>query len=42
LGPGRWIIELGDDEEQTHYALVVPEGTQGLFKAGVLTPMAVQ
>jgi outer membrane usher protein len=39
LAPGAWVIELGEDEEQTHYTFVVPEGTQGLFKAGVLAPV---
>lgn len=39
LAPGRWIIELGEEEDQTHYAFVVPDNTQGLFKAGVLTPV---
>lgn len=38
LAPGRWVIDLNDDDATARYAFVVPEKTQGLFKAGILTP----
>ncbi|WP_210269849.1 fimbria/pilus outer membrane usher protein [Hyphomicrobium methylovorum] len=38
LSPGRWIIDMGSDEDATHYSIDVPPGTIGLFKAGDLMP----
>lgn len=39
LSPGRWIIDLDDAEAAARYAFVVPDKTQGLFKAGTLVPV---
>jgi outer membrane usher protein len=38
LAPGRWIVEMATDGEPTRFVLDVPAGTDGLFKAGTLTP----
>ena len=38
LAPGRWIVEMATDEHPTTYAIEVPKGTDGLFKAGTLQP----
>jgi outer membrane usher protein len=38
LAPGRWIIEMATDASPTRFVLTVPEGTDGLFKAGTLQP----
>jgi outer membrane usher protein len=40
LAPGRWIIEMATEGAATRFVLEVPEGTTGLFKAGVLKPSA--
>jgi len=39
LAPGRWIIELADDNVPIRYAIDIPAGTTGLFKAGTLSPV---
>ncbi|MGE0055169.1 MAG: fimbria/pilus outer membrane usher protein [Hyphomicrobium sp.] len=38
IGPGRWIIEMMSDQGPLHYAIDVPEGSQGLVKVGSLHP----
>jgi outer membrane usher protein len=38
LAPGRWIIEMATDDKPTRYVIDVPDGTDGLFKAGTLHP----
>ena len=39
LSPGRWIIEMATDDTPTRFAIVIPEGATGLFKAGTLKPV---
>jgi len=38
LAPGKWIIEMATEGSPTRYEIEVPEGTDGLFKAGELKP----
>jgi outer membrane usher protein len=38
LAPGTWIIDVATDDGPVHYVVEVPQGTQGLFKAGMLFP----
>ena len=38
LAPGRWNIEMSTDDTPTFYAIEIPTGTEGLFKAGILKP----
>jgi outer membrane usher protein len=40
LAPGVCLIEMATDERPTTYKIEVPNGTQGLLQAGVLTPIA--
>lgn len=39
LSPGRWTIEMPSEGAPTRYALDIPQGVDGLFKAGTLTPL---
>lgn len=39
LAPGKWTIEMTTPENATFYAMDIPAGTEGLFKAGVLRPL---
>ena len=39
LAPGRWIVEMATDDHPTRFAIVVPAGTQGLYKTGELRPL---
>jgi outer membrane usher protein len=38
LAPGRWIIEMATDGSPLKFALDVPKGVDGLYKAGTLRP----
>ena len=38
LAPGRWLIEMASEPVPTRYVIDIPEGTEGLFRAGVLEP----
>lgn len=38
LAPGRWRIEMSGDERTYTYHLEVPQGTDGLVRAGTLRP----
>ncbi len=38
MAPGRWIIEMAADAGPVRYVIEVPKGTDGLFRAGTLTP----
>jgi outer membrane usher protein len=38
LAPGRWIAELAADTGTLHYVIDVPKGSNGLVKAGTLSP----
>lgn len=38
LAPGHWRIEMSGEEQTLAYALDVPEGTDGLVRAGTLRP----
>lgn len=38
LAPGRWIINMATDGAPTVFELTVPDGTDGLFRAGELRP----
>ena len=40
LAPGRWVIEMLSDGPPIRFALVIPKGSKGLFKAGTLKPVA--
>jgi outer membrane usher protein len=42
LAPGRWTIEMATDGEPSRFILEIPEGTDGLFKAGTLTPAVTE
>lgn len=42
LAPGRWTIEMATDGSPTIFNLIIPPGTDGLFKAGVLRPEAAR
>ncbi len=39
LAPGRWIIEMATEGTPLRYAVNIPKGTEGLFKAGTLKPI---
>ncbi len=39
LAPGRWIIEMATEGTSLRYAVTIPKGTEGLFKAGTLKPV---
>ncbi len=38
LAPGRWTITMATEDTPTVFELTVPEGTDGLFRAGELRP----
>ncbi|MEQ1577025.1 MAG: fimbria/pilus outer membrane usher protein, partial [Hyphomicrobium sp.] len=38
LAPGRWIADMATEGAPTHFIIDVPEGTNGLVKAGTLQP----
>ena len=38
LSPGRWIIEMATEGAPTRFVLEIPDGTDGLYKAGTLQP----
>jgi outer membrane usher protein len=42
LSPGKWVIEMATDGGPTKYEMEVPEGTDGLFQAGMLRPMGTE
>lgn len=42
LAPGRWVIEIANEGESLRFALEVPAGETGLFKAGTLKPMGAE
>ncbi len=42
LSPGKWVIEMATDGEPTRYEIEVPQGTDGLFVAGVLRPLGTE
>ena len=37
LAPGRWVIEMAGREGPARFAIDIPAGTNGLFRAGTLT-----
>ncbi len=39
LSPGKWVIEMATDGGPTRYEIEVPQGTNGLFRAGILGPV---
>lgn len=39
LAPGKWTIEIATPDTPTLYAIDIPAGTDGLFKAGTLRPL---
>ena len=39
LAPGKWVIEMATEGSPTRYEIVVPSGTEGLFRAGELKPV---
>ena len=39
LAPGRWIIDMATADAPTRYAVEVPAGADGLFRAGTLKPI---
>jgi outer membrane usher protein len=39
LAPGKWVIEMATEGEPTRYEIEVPQGTDGLFHAGILRPV---
>ena len=41
LAPGQWVIEMSDETRTLTYTLTVPEGTDGLLRAGTLHPDGV-
>ena len=38
LAPGKWVIEMATEGAPTLFAIEIPGGTDGLFKAGELRP----
>ncbi len=40
LSPGRWLIEVEGDQGPARYAIEVPDGADGLVRAGELRPLA--
>jgi outer membrane usher protein len=38
LAPGRWTVVMATEDAPTRFVLDIPDGTDGLFKAGTLTP----
>jgi outer membrane usher protein len=42
LSPGKWVIEMATDGGPTKYEMEVPEGTDGLFQAGMLRPVGTE
>jgi outer membrane usher protein len=42
LAPGTWLIEMAAEGGSITYRIEVPNGAQGLLKAGVLTPTATE
>jgi outer membrane usher protein len=42
LAPGKWIIEMATDGGPTRYEIEVPQGTDGLFQAGLLMPAGAE
>jgi outer membrane usher protein len=41
VAPGRWIIEMAAEPGSVRYVIEVPKGTDGLFRAGTLSPVRV-
>jgi outer membrane usher protein len=39
IASGRWVIEMPTDAGSLRYVIDVPEGTKGLYQAGVLHPL---
>jgi len=39
LAPGHWTIEMATDGGPLHFAIDIPAGSNGLFKAGTLRPV---
>ena len=39
LAPGKWVIEMATEGAPTRYEIEVPNGADGLFKAGELKPV---
>lgn len=39
LSPGRWVLEMATDGAPTRFAINIPDGTEGLFRAGTLRPV---
>ena len=39
LAPGTWIIDMATEGAPMRYAILIPPQTDGLFRAGTLTPM---
>ncbi len=42
LGPGRWEVRMSGTDGLLIYSLEIPDGTKGLFRAGVLKPLPKQ
>ena len=38
LAPGSWIIDMATENEPTRYVVDIPAKTDGLYRAGTLTP----
>lgn len=38
LSPGRWTIDVEADGRRRQFAIEIPDGTDGLFRAGTLRP----
>lgn len=39
LAPGKWFIEMATEGAPTKFAIDIPKGTDGLYKAGTLKPV---
>ena len=39
LAPGRWIIEVAGEGQPLRFAVDIPKGVDGLYKAGTLRPI---
>jgi outer membrane usher protein len=42
LSSGKWVIEMATDDAPTRYEIEVPQGTDGLFQAGILQPVGAE
>jgi outer membrane usher protein len=42
LAPGKWVIEMATEGAPTRYEIEVPQGTDGLFQAGLLMPVGAE